>query len=132
MRTERTAIPKALRAAVFLRAEGRCEGVIDGVRCNARLTGIWHCDHIIAHYVVREHRIENLRALCEPCHKPKTKADAKVIAKIKRLRGETGPQARRAAGKNRPIPSPGFRKGGPKKVWPKRPMSRKPKPKDGA
>lgn len=31
----------------------------------------------------------NLRPLCEPCHKIKTRNDAKARAKVRRLRGET-------------------------------------------
>lgn len=39
--------PAAFRAAVLLDAGGRCQAVIDGVRCN-----VWRPDQLQAHHVV--------------------------------------------------------------------------------
>ena len=75
--------------------------------------------------VVYDHRIPlwmngadddgpNLQCLCGPCDAVKTPNDQTAIAKVKRLRGETG------NGTKRPIPSKGFPKPTTKTRWPKR------------
>lgn len=53
-----------------------------------------------------------------PCHKVKTAADIKAIAKSNRIRRANGPIEQRK--KKQPIRTRGFRQDGPKKPWPKR------------
>lgn len=48
--------------------------------------------------------------MCEACHAKKTKIDQGKIAKVKRLRGETGKLKRAASGKVKKIKSRGFSK----------------------
>lgn len=85
----RTSIPKRIRNRVLSLAGGLCE------LCGTVLTQ-WHCDHVTAHFYVNEHALENLQALCPPCHAIKTKIDMGQIAKVRRMAMETGQQARRA------------------------------------
>lgn len=65
----------------------------------------FHVDHIIPLALGGRHNASNFQCICVPCHKTKTKADVKAIAKAKRLAGETG------NGPKRPIRSRGFDKG---------------------
>jgi 5-methylcytosine-specific restriction protein A len=56
----------------------------------------YQLDHEIPREIGGKHAVENVRPLCIDCHKAKTALDAKVIAKAKRLAGETctGPSRR--------------------------------------
>lgn len=58
---------------------------------------------------------DNLRPLCEPCHKIKTRNDAKARGKVRRLRGET------CNGPKRKIPHPA-KTNWPTRTFPKRAM----------
>jgi 5-methylcytosine-specific restriction endonuclease McrA len=51
---------KTARLAAIERDGGRCLvcGASDGLTVH----------HLIPHHIVRRHRLENLRTLCEPCH----------------------------------------------------------------
>lgn len=66
--------------------------------CNGPLGDVFgiEFDHEIALACGGSDEDENIRALCRKCHAEKTAEDAKPIAKIRRLRGEKGQQARRA------------------------------------
>lgn len=65
----------------------------------------YQLDHEIPREIGGKHAVENVRPLCIECHKAKTALDAKVIAKAKRLAGETcaGP-SRRPMKSGRPLP----------------------------
>lgn len=54
----------------FERARGRCES------CSTPLLpGEWECDHVVALKDGGGNNIENLRVLCKPCHRSKTRRD---------------------------------------------------------
>lgn len=92
------------KAAMFLRAEGRCEGMVDesgryaGARGDTdpgwRRCGVpigdgadWHADHIIPDALDGLNDAENGQCLCLACHGDKTgKRDAPAIAKARRMR----------------------------------------------
>jgi len=82
---------KQIKRDAFLRANGRCEGMIDAphgrVRCPVKLTvGKYHYDHDIPDGLGGEPILENCVVLCVPCHKEKTgKRDVPAIAKTKRI-----------------------------------------------
>lgn len=79
-----------VKAQAALRANGRCE------KCTARLTGVYHYDHIIPDAMGGEPSLENCALLCKACHDDKThKADVPRIAKTKR-------QGRKHAGIKKP------------------------------
>ena len=64
----------------------------------------WEFDHIIALAIGGADEIENLRAVCPPCHAVKTKDDVKRAAKVKRIqRTQRGERSR--SRKGRPLPS---------------------------
>ena len=70
---------RSVKAAAFLRADGKCEG------CGARLTvGKFHYDHDNPDGLTGEPTLENCRVLCVVCHKDKTKDDVARIAEAKR------------------------------------------------
>lgn len=76
---------KATIARRFAHAGGRCEGIIDGKRCNVVLVvGRWQCDHDNPDGLTGEPTFENARALCQFCHGLKTKRDVANIAQAKR------------------------------------------------
>lgn len=54
----------------FERAHGRCEAC--GVRLEA---GAWECDHLVPIKDGGTNHIDNLRVLCRPCHRGKTRRD---------------------------------------------------------
>lgn len=106
----RPSIPKRLRAQCFALANGKCE------HCGSKLDPkAWDCDHVDPHHYVKCHDIENLQALCKPCHAAKTAMDVHGIAWVRHMRMETGQQARRARrkaeGKQPLIQNKGFDKG---------------------
>jgi 5-methylcytosine-specific restriction endonuclease McrA len=75
-----------VKAAAFLRADGFCEGIVDGERCGAKLTvGKFAFDHVIADGLTGEPTLSNCAVLCLPCHSAKTPGDVKAIAKAKRI-----------------------------------------------
>ena len=82
---------KKHRAIVFERDGGKCR------ECGCKLSpDNWDCDHMHQKATGGDDHPDNYRALCKPCHTVKSRKDAKVRAKIKRLRGETkqGPKAK--------------------------------------
>ena len=81
----KTPTPK-MKAEVLIRQEGKCAGCGDTL---GRGTP-YHFDHIQPLDSLGSNDVENLQALCKPCHKIKTAQDVKAIAKGRRLRGETG------------------------------------------
>lgn len=76
--------------------------------CSDRLSDI-EFDHELPLELGGAHSVENLRALCPRCHKAKTAIDKRVIARARRLRGETGQRARRKCKGSR-LKSRGFEK----------------------
>lgn len=58
----RTLRSKALRHALFLHADGRCQ------ICNVRLRADFHCDHIIPWRLCRRTNPHEMQALCPPCN----------------------------------------------------------------
>lgn len=77
--------PTRIRVERFQFCGGRCEGVREGRRCDAKLEpGRWHCDHDDPDGLTGAPTFENARCLCIPCHLVKTKADVAKIAKAKR------------------------------------------------
>jgi 5-methylcytosine-specific restriction endonuclease McrA len=64
-------------------------------------------DHRIPVALDGENTVENIWLSCRSCHRAKTSnEDIPRIAKAKRQARLTGQQARRAAGKTKPIPQP--------------------------
>lgn len=86
-------------AALYALGMVRCR-MCDGVLTAA--TTEW--DHVFQHAMGGPDVPDNLRPLCGPCHKVKTRIDAKARGKVRRLRGETG------NGPKRPLNSRGFDK----------------------
>lgn len=69
------------RAQIILRAAGKCEA------CGAVLkAGAVEVDHILPVALGGESALENGRALCGPCHAPKTASDVAMIRKADRQR----------------------------------------------
>lgn len=77
-------IPARVRVRVFDRSEGRC------VHCARKVGGgdRWQCDHIVPLILGGEHRESNMQALCEPCHKAKTRQDVAAKAKVARVKAK--------------------------------------------
>lgn len=72
---------RKVRAAVFLRAGGKCE------RCHAKLkTGEGEVDHVLPCALGGEPTIENAELLCRVCHRGKTDQDIGRIRKADRQR----------------------------------------------
>jgi len=73
------------KKAILAKQNGRC------TMCRASLEGQRvDFDHIHALCHGGDNDRSNLRAICRPCHLLKTAADLRALAKIRRLRGETG------------------------------------------
>lgn len=79
--TERKAFTAAQRLAVMERQKGLC------AMCGRELQPGFEVDHRVPIWLGGKHEEANWQALCaDPCHRAvKTPADAKVIAKVKRL-----------------------------------------------
>ena len=87
IREKRRPTSVKVQELMYNRQGGRCamcEGVIHYFMLDCDV------DHIIPLELCGTNHPDNLQALCRPCHKIKTKADVKAIAKAKRLAGETG------------------------------------------
>jgi len=70
------------RARIFQAADGICH------ICNQPIDGTrdrWEVEHVIALEISRDDSDENLRPAHYRCHKEKTKEDAAIIAKCKRV-----------------------------------------------
>lgn len=74
--TKRKSLTQKRRVAFFLERGGRCEEC--GLKLLARR---WEIDHIIALTNGGTNDPKNLRLLCEPCHKAKTRTDKGTMAK---------------------------------------------------
>lgn len=116
------------KAAMFLRANGRCEGMVNESgryagargdtdkgwrRCGAKIgDGVrWTADHIVPDALGGLNDAENGQCLCPQCDAEKTgKRDAKHIAKSKRMT-----QRRAGIGRTVKKPLPGSRASGWKK-----------------
>lgn len=99
---ERKAIPKAWKQAALDRSGGTC------AYPECEVTEGLEYDHILALKIGGKHRAENIQPLCKAHHLAKTARDVKMIARAKRLAGETGQQARRAKRGESSIKSAGF------------------------
>lgn len=96
----RSHLARAIRMALFAAQDGICE------TCKGSLTA-FEVDHRLALALGGQDQPHNLRALCPPCHKIKTAADKKAIAKAKRLERDADPATRRKSPrplKSRPFP----------------------------
>lgn len=69
-----------------LAAYDRCGGTCEGCGCDLALAKGVEYDHRIADNLRPDNSVENCQVLCIPCHKQKTKADVKVIAKANSVR----------------------------------------------
>lgn len=79
--TTRREFSRKVRAQVFARANGCCEG------CGARLkVGEGEVDHILPCELGGEPALDNARLLCRPCHAAKTGDDIRRIRKADRQR----------------------------------------------
>ena len=111
----------ARKRRIHERHGGRCADCGDLVPVNG--PGVVY-DHFIQLAIDGPEEDRNVDCLCFTCNKKKTAEDARVRAKIKRLRGETGNSSK----PKRAIPSPGFRKDITKKfdgrIVPRTPKSR--------
>ena len=67
----------AQRAAIVAAQDNRC------TLCACE-GGPWEYDHVIPLALGGLDAVENLEAVCQPCHRIKTKADVRQIAKAKR------------------------------------------------
>lgn len=99
--TERRAMTDKRKLEIMV-AHGRC------VLCGEKLAGLddTEFDHVLPLELGGADTTDNLAPVHAACHKAKTARDAKIIAKGKRIRGET--------------------KQGPKRKIPSRPFRRKP------
>lgn len=76
----------AVRRAAWARANGACEMIVDGRRCNAPIDlGGFHYDHTIPVWFCDDATLENCQVVCVPCHRDKTNRDLGNIAKSKRI-----------------------------------------------
>ncbi len=84
MRLEFTA---ATKREAWLRSGYACEGILEnGERCNISLRQkAKEFDHDIACWFAGANDLSNCRVLCIPCHKAKTRKDARLIAKSRRI-----------------------------------------------
>lgn len=74
------------RLEIFYNAEGRCQGVTNGIRCNRRITvkDKWIADHILPVALGGKTVIENGQLLGECCNPNKTADDIRRIRKADR------------------------------------------------
>jgi 5-methylcytosine-specific restriction enzyme A len=82
-----------LRAEIHLRQNGRC--AICGMKLRV---GQYEIDHIQALAHGGDNSVENLRAICMPCHRDKTRGDVQGLRKAERI--SVGGKQR----KGRPLP----------------------------
>ena len=81
--TRRTEFSRKIKAAVHLRANGRCES--DG--CGAKLKkGEGEVDHVQADALGGEATLDNARLLCRVCHAAKSANDVRAVRKADRAR----------------------------------------------
>lgn len=80
----RAEFSKKTKLAAFERAKGQCEDCAKKLR-----PGDIEYDHIIEDYFDGGNDLDNCSVKCKSCHVKKTKDNAKVIAKSRRLRAQT-------------------------------------------
>ena len=92
---------KKQRAEIFMDHGGRC------YLCNEKIgvDEIYDLDHEIALDLGGKDEAENLRPAHQDCHRGKTKADIKLIAKGRRIRRNLDPETRRKPKKAIPKPA---------------------------
>lgn len=76
------AIPKSVKLRIWEREDGRC--YLTGIRINA-LKDEFEYEHVIALAHGGQHRESNIKLALKDAHKAKSKADAGVTAKIRRV-----------------------------------------------
>ena len=81
-KTDDTPIPERVKDRIADKAGRRC------LLCGQEVTGKLRAefDHAIPIILGGENRESNIRLLCHLCHKPKTKLDVKLKAKVARVR----------------------------------------------
>lgn len=92
------------------------QGCVCAVRGCGNATGPYEADHEIPNAIQPGLPTQ---IICVPCHRAKSRAQAPVIAKVRRLAGDTETQFERrkrlkSEGKYRPIPGGGFSKSRPR------------------
>lgn len=110
----RPKVSKKDRIFVFERAGGRC------YLCGEVIVGPYQIDHELARELGGSDDVSNLRPAHPDCHRAKSKADVKLIAKSNRIRRANGPVEQRK--RKTPIRTRGFPKGGPKRAIASRPF----------
>ena len=98
--TSRRSLTQLQRARIFDDAHGLCH--LCGLKIQAGQP--WDVEHIIPLAMGGEDGGDNLRPAHKTCHAPKTAADVKAIAKVKRIR------AAHIAGRHSRTPLPCGRK----------------------
>ncbi len=105
-------ISKKTRALVFEKDKGCC------YLCGEKIAAgeIWDLEHEIALDLGGLDEMSNYRVAHKECHKDKSRADIKLIAKGRRIRRNLDPETRKRS--KRPIPSPS-------KPWPSQKMGKR-------
>ncbi len=99
----RNEFSRKVRAAVFARADGKCE------TCGAKLkVGEGEIDHILPCALGGDNSIENAELKCKACHREKTTKDVRGIRKADRVRDK---HTNAVKPSSRPLP------GGKKSKW---------------
>lgn len=110
--TKRATFTPKEKAAILAKSDGHCAYPMCAVTVGLEI------DHTIPIWLGGKHDISNASCLCGPHHKQKTKQDAAIRARVKRLH-------KREAGEKRPttIRSRGFAPG--KRTIPSRPFPKR-------
>jgi len=84
---KRPAISKRMRQFIYEREGGKC------YLCGLQIApgDPWQADHELARELGGSDEIANLRPAHEACHRIKSKADVKLIAKSNRIQRKHGP-----------------------------------------
>ncbi len=110
---KRKSISKAKRVQIFLDHGGICWLCKQKIAADAP----YDIDHQVSRELGGSDEDDNLAPAHKDCHRTKTKADVKAIAKSNRIRRDLSPETRRVS--KRPIPKPKDHK------WPSRPWGKK-------
>lgn len=86
------------KVIVFQAAKGIC------YLCKTKILGKWRDEHELALHLGGSNDLSNRKPVHYECAKIKDKKDAKLIAKGRRLRGETGKSAKKKKIPSRPMP----------------------------
>lgn len=84
--SRRKSLTKNQRAELFLEHKGICH--LCGIAINAGRGEAWEVEHVEAREISGRDDWANLRPAHIKCHKVKTAADKKVIAKVNRVRNK--------------------------------------------